>query len=197
MHGFSTVSNSARPWPEALNPALVKSLERLLEVIPAPRLLTDKDRNREAKRLARNARKLLDDVRAFHEHFYDADVEDWKSAAEDLAVDSGLNEHEVALFRLGFSPYSLQFPLNGLALHLEALARPGRGGRPVGWLQRHMVESIGTYFDKASLPVTANLDGVFAQTVAAAFDRLQWGEPDHYLREFFAPATDRPSNSEK
>lgn len=187
-----------KDWPEALPAALLQVVERLVARIPPKSLLTAKDRNREAKRLARNARKLLEDVRAFHAH-YPSDVitENWTDAALEAAGGFDLDERESALFRAGFSPYGLQHPLNGLSLHMDAIARPGSGGRPVGWLQRHVVETVAGYFDKAALPVTADPDALLAQTLTVAFERLQWADPDYYLREFIAAHPDNTPHRKK
>jgi hypothetical protein len=176
------------PWPDDLPADLVRALDRLVDRLPGELShLTDRDRNREAKRIAANARKLLAAVRAFHRQYHDAIVHDWREAAVDAAADLGMDEQEQRLFRAGFDPLELQHVLNGLSLHMDALARPGAPGRRSGFLQRHLVERLADYFTRAGLGPSRDPDGLFACTVAVAFERKGWGDPWHYLRDHRDP----------
>lgn len=175
-----------QPWPDDLPTELVQQLERLVAKTPDAPGPTDKIRNKEARRIANETRALLKRVRQFYRDYPQAIDEGARDRACEAAQPLEMDASETRLFMAGQSHYELQHVLNGLSLHMDSIATPGKSGPREGHLQLYVVEMVGHYFGRAELPMTDYCDGLFSRTLEAAFDRMNWGPPDHYRSKYIS-----------
>ncbi|MBL8450269.1 MAG: hypothetical protein JNM32_10140 [Dechloromonas sp.] len=171
-------------WPKCLPPESIAWLENHIETVVKPAVvlqptLMHSDMCRDSKSIEKRALKILEDLRKFERNYF-SEANNSRSMEKAEAMLNGMEPQEIEMARLGFSQYSAQFVLLGMAVHMRAIQRPGKSGKS-DHLGRHLKDEIAREFERIGEPTGRTNDFMQALTYAIELAGLQ-SSPDSLVR---------------
>lgn len=190
------------PWPPELPADLVTYLEGILKsdhfhqhrgTKSKPRR-TDSQRNKDAKKIQSKARELRRLLTDFWEENLDVFLlENHEDKAMELANEwLTMDERKTNLFRAGFDPFSAQYLLHGIVHYMDAIIRPGKPGKPMGYIELWLVERVASALTRKGFDLSSDPNNIFNRTLEAAFSRLGWKSPEHHLKQYLKAKKEDP-----
>jgi len=152
-------------WPEWIDeypPGFEASLDRLVKTLidvnsQRNQYPKNKDIADEAEKIDRKTRELLRLIRNFHGRVgvTALDEEKKSGALEFITNQINTTEEQTNLIKVGFSPYSIQWPMMGLSYHMQFIAdaHTGIDGRPRKFIESWAIEKLVELATKAGIPL--------------------------------------------
>lgn len=164
-------------WPKSLKQStrdlIAHHARRISATQTTKGAYKDQDMSRDAKRIGRLAKNLLQALRKFEKDYpFQATEGTAIEKARDTLATFQPDDHEGALIEAGFSSHGTQWPLIAIQAHMLALNQQfgGQGGRRKNFLHRLLVEEVADALERDGITLESHPDREFHLACAAAFE---------------------------